>query len=101
MVFCGFFEGGGKGRNEGKRTKSNPPPPSIRSLVAATLPPLRCRSHIISRRLTCGNMEASWSTCWGLILSWLEAWLAWLELDVEVEAGLEVDGDEGEGEKKK
>ena len=35
-------------------------------MVAATLPPLRCRSHMISRRSSCGNICAIWATCSGV-----------------------------------
>lgn len=48
-----------------KLTTSSPLPPRILSVVAATLPPFRWRSHIISRRPTCGNMELICSTCAG------------------------------------
>lgn len=47
----GWKEGGGA---------SKPRPERTRSVVAATLPPFRCRSHIISRVLNCGNI---WDIC--------------------------------------
>ena len=48
-----------------RRTASSPPLDSILSVVAATLPPLRCRSHMISLLPICGNIVAIWSTCAG------------------------------------
>ncbi len=48
-----------------QRTASSPPLDSILSVVAATLPPLRCRSHIISLLPICGNIVAICSTCAG------------------------------------
>ncbi len=41
-------------------TASKPRPERTRSVVAATLPPFRCRSHMISRVLNCGNI---WDIC--------------------------------------
>lgn len=47
-------------------TISNPLPPSILSVVAATLPPFRCRSHITCRLSSWGNMAEIWST-WAML----------------------------------
>lgn len=41
-------------------TASKPRPERTLSVVAATLPPFRCRSHMISRVLNCGNI---WDIC--------------------------------------
>jgi hypothetical protein len=49
-------------------TVSNPLPVKILSVVAATLPPFRCRSHIISLRFNCGNICDICSTCAGSTL---------------------------------
>lgn len=46
-------------------TVSNPLPVKILSVVAATLPPFRCKSHISSLRVSCGNICARWSSCTG------------------------------------
>lgn len=43
-------------------TTSRPLPLSILSVVATTFPPFRCRSHIIFRRDTCGNICCILST---------------------------------------
>lgn len=48
-------------------TISSPLPPSIRSVVAAALPPFRCKSHAMSRLLSCGNICATWSICAGFM----------------------------------
>lgn len=48
-------------------TVSRPRPLSTLSVVAEALPPFRCRSHAISRRLSCGNIVAIWSTCAGFM----------------------------------
>ena len=48
-----------------QRTASSPPLDKILSVVAATLPPLRCKSHIISLLPICGNIVAICSTCAG------------------------------------
>ena len=45
------------------RTVSSLPAVKIRSVVAATLPPFRDKSHMISRLGTCGNIAATCSTC--------------------------------------
>jgi hypothetical protein len=47
-----------KESNETTLTTSNPRPFSILSVVATTFPPFRCRSHMMLRRATCGNI------CW-------------------------------------
>ena len=47
----------------GVRTGSNALPPNTLSVVACTLPLFRCRSHIISRRLSWGNICEICSTC--------------------------------------
>jgi hypothetical protein len=44
-------------------TVSSPRPLNTRSVVAAAFPPFRCRSHAISRRLSCGNICAMSSIC--------------------------------------
>ncbi len=49
-----------------KLTGSSALPIRILSVVACTLPRFRCKSHIISRRLICGNICAIWSTCAGV-----------------------------------
>lgn len=54
-------------------TVSNPLPPSIRSVVAAALPPFRCKSHAMSRLLSCGNICATWSICAGFMRG-VERW---------------------------
>lgn len=41
---------------QSKLTISKPRPLKILSVVAATLPPFRCKSHIISRVFSCGNI---------------------------------------------
>lgn len=46
----------------GIHTTSNPLPLNILSVVATTFPPFRCRSHIIFRRDTCGNICCILST---------------------------------------
>lgn len=43
-------------------TTSNPLPPNTLSVVAATLPPLRLKSHAICLRPSCGNICATCST---------------------------------------
>jgi len=48
-------------------TVSRPRPLSTLSVVAEALPPFRCRSHAISRRLSCGNIVAIWSICAGFM----------------------------------
>lgn len=53
----GWKDGGGGSRL---------PLPSILSVVAFTLPPFRCRSHMISRRPIWGNIAATCSTSAGL-----------------------------------
>lgn len=50
----------------GRHTASNPLPPKTRSTVAPTAPRFRCRSHITSRRLSCGNMASTVSACAGV-----------------------------------
>jgi len=55
-------ETGISGWNDGGAA-SSPRPPSILSVVAVTLPPFRCRSHMISRRFSCGNIWDICSTC--------------------------------------
>jgi len=67
-------------------TGSSVLPPNTRSIVACTLPLFRCRSHIISRRLNCGNIPLTWSTCAGVNLSPLVR-----DVDVDEPDG---DGDE-------
>ena len=52
-----------------KSTLSRPRPPSTRSDVAATLPPFLCRSHMMSLRLSCGNICATCST-WAPVNLW-------------------------------
>ncbi len=52
--------------DDNPHTVSNPPLASTLSVVAATLPPFRCKSHIISRRPSCGNIFAICSTSAGL-----------------------------------
>jgi len=42
-------------------------PLSALSVVAATFPPFLLRSQAISRRLSCGNMLATWSICAGFM----------------------------------
>lgn len=44
-------------------TGSKPRPASTLSVVACTLPLFRCRSHMISRLLNCGNICNTCSTC--------------------------------------
>lgn len=44
-------------------------PMSILSVVDCTLPLFRCKSHMISLRLSCGNIWDIWSTCAGVNLS--------------------------------
>jgi hypothetical protein len=46
-----------------RRTVSSPRPLNTRSVVAAAFPPFRCRSHAMSRRLSCGNICAMSSIC--------------------------------------
>ena len=53
-------------------TASNPPLAKILSVVAATLPPFRCKSHIISLRLIWGNIIATCSTSAGFAARGLE-----------------------------
>jgi hypothetical protein len=50
-------------RSEGPHTGSKPLPVNIRSVVAGTEPLFRCRSHMMSRRFSCGNMAETCSTC--------------------------------------
>ena len=64
LVACLFLSLGLK-RKERKLTTSNPRPLKILSVVAATLPPFRCKSHIISRVFNCGNIWDICSTCAG------------------------------------
>ena len=64
LVACLFLSLGLK-RKERKLTTSNPRPLKILSVVAATLPPFRCKSHIISRAFNCGNIWDICSTCAG------------------------------------
>lgn len=45
----------GKGRCDQKHTVSKRPAKTL-SAVAATLPPVRCKSHSAVRRSTCGNI---------------------------------------------
>jgi hypothetical protein len=45
---------------------SKPLPLSPLSIVAATLPPFLCKSHAMSRLLSCGSISATWSICAGL-----------------------------------
>ena len=45
---------------------SRPLPPRTLSVVAATLPPFRCRSHMISLLFNCGNICVICSTCTGV-----------------------------------
>lgn len=52
--FSGWKEGGGT---------SKALPLNTLSVVAVTFPPFRCRSHMISLRLNCGNICDNWSTC--------------------------------------
>jgi hypothetical protein len=47
-------------------TVSKPLPFSPLSIVAATFPPFRCKSHAMSRLLSCGSISATWSICAGL-----------------------------------
>jgi hypothetical protein len=54
--------GGEKKGGELALTVARVPPESTRSLVAATLPPLRCRSQAMARRSSWGNIWASCST---------------------------------------
>lgn len=42
---------------------SSPLPVNILSVVDCTLPLFRCKSHMISLLLSCGNTCAIWSTC--------------------------------------
>ena len=49
-------------RYEDVLTVSKLPLDRIRSVVAATLPPFRCRSHMMSLRAICGNICAICST---------------------------------------
>lgn len=51
---------------QAKLTGSRPRPDNTLSVVAGTLPLLRCRSHMISRRLSWGNIWAIWSTWAGV-----------------------------------
>lgn len=51
----------GQGKPAGLTT-SNPRPLNILSVVATTFPPFRCRSHMILRRETCGNICCILST---------------------------------------
>ena len=60
-----------KNRKDHRRTQltvSNPLPLKIRSVVAATLPPFKCKSHIISLWFICGNICDICSTCAGSTL---------------------------------
>lgn len=50
----------------GGLTGSSPWPVKTLSVVACTLPLLRCRSHMISLRFNCGNIWAICSTCAGV-----------------------------------
>ena len=57
------FQFGVRGRTEpGGLTVSSPLPLSILSVVAATLPPFLCRSHMMVRRGICGNICCILST---------------------------------------
>lgn len=59
---CPAVAGGGRfGWNEGGGL-SKPLPPKTLSVVAATFPPFRCRSHAIALRSSCGNIADTWST---------------------------------------
>jgi hypothetical protein len=51
-----------KNGKQNQHTTSRPLPLSILSVVATTFPPFRCRSHIILRRDTCGNICCILST---------------------------------------
>lgn len=53
------------------RTDSRLLPLRIRSVVASTLPPFLCKSHMMLRLGSCGNICATCSTCAGL--TWLLA----------------------------
>jgi len=56
-------------RQNKSHTGSSVLPPNTRSIVACTLPLFRCKSHIMSRRLNCGNIPLTWSTCAGVNLN--------------------------------
>jgi hypothetical protein len=49
-------------RKPAELTTSKPRPLNILSVVATTFPPFRCRSHMILRRETCGNICCILST---------------------------------------
>lgn len=65
-IFDTTQDGGGKIRVA--LTMSKPPPTNTRSLVAAMLPPFRCRSQAMALRSSWGNMAAICSTCWTLMV---------------------------------